>query len=135
MNFSDYAEFKKDGLSYLLDARFHREDVLWDVSARRLRMECWIPSRDVSDEALPKPNTNSRNSWTKVRWSLENVASTAIDVTDNVAFYEIGSVNYQADSERIIIQGHYGVTITLQARTFAGQIEFLGDQKTDWKRA
>ena len=91
-------------------------------------MDCWIPSRDVPNGASPGP----KNSWTKVRWSLEKVASNDIKVTEDVVFYEIGSVDYQAGSSLVVIQGHYGITIKLRASSFAGNIEFLDERKTHW---
>src|SRR5262245_9339480 len=118
MKFSSYADFRRRWLPAFHDARFQRADVSFDSRTGVFTLVCWIRDRD-----LPPAVSLGRHDWRKVRLSIESVLDARVALTGApVRFYEIGSIHFTR-SNRLVIQGHYVVDITLTTAEMAGQID------------
>lgn len=130
MIFSSFREFQ-GFLPYLIDARFRRDAFVLDDRTRVFKIDCWMPSKckpRVGKNAYMADNTE----WTRISLHFQSVSTCEAKVNDDVSYYEIGSFFRDEKSGRLVIVGHYGITIELRIEGCRGGILILDDQLVGW---
>ena len=107
----------------LHDARFIASEIHYEKHEQRFHLKCWQRERQQRSNAHP---------WKA--WSLcfRQVLDWTIIIHEEVNFYELSTIRFLADEQRLDLIAHYGAELSLVVEELNGTLTQLSETREAW---